>query len=341
MKFLKGLLFTIIALVLVYLIIAIFAPSSYSVTRELTVNSSKEAVWNQINTFEKWQAWSPWKEKDSTLETTYEGTPGEVGSKSSWVGDPEISGTGNMTIRESVPNDRIVYDLEFPEWESKSVGSIKLEDVEDGTKVIWNDAGDFPFLSRPFMLLMDMDEMMGKDFERGLEKLATASANAIPEIKPIEISETELPTRSYLGIRHKTTIAEVTTQEFFATNYKNIFTAVGVQGIQPSGNSSCIFYSWNEEDSTAEAFPCVPIPETLESTPEGMEVVTIPAGKVVKATYYGAYEGGMEAHMKIGEYCKEKNLNSGLVIEEYVNAATAESEEDLITNIYYYLLEEN
>ncbi len=341
MKFLKGLLITLVALFLVYVLLAVFSPKEYSVTRELEVDASKEAVWSQINTFEKWQAWSPWKEKDSTLTSTFEGSAGTIGSKTTWIGDPELSGTGSMTLKESVPNEKIVYDLEFPEWESVSEGYIALEETESGgTKMTWNDKGALPFLMRPMGMFGMFDKMMGPDFEKGLENIGKVASIAKPEKKGIEMSEVELPEITYLGVRHKTTMAEVMTQEFFATNYQNIFTTVGKENIQVAGNSACIYYSWNEVDSTAEAFPCVPISAKPETTPEGMEAVVIPAGNVVKATYYGSYENGMEAHLKIDEYCKEKGLKTGLVIEEYVNAATAESDDDLITNIFYYIIED-
>ena len=47
----------------------------------------------------------------------------------------------------------------------------------------------------------------------------------------------------------------------------------------------------------------------------------------------------IDAHNKMEAYCNENNLKAGLSIEEYVNAETAVSEDELITNIYYLVTE--
>lgn len=340
MKFLKGLLFTLIALILVYLIIAIFSPNNYSVTRELTVDSSIEAVWNQINTFEKWQNWSPWKQKDSTLTSSFEGTPGEVGSKTSWVGDPELSGTGSMTLKESIPNEKFVYDLEFPEWESTSEGYIMLEDAENGgTKITWNDQGELPFIMRPLGLFGMFDRMMGPDFENGLENMKVSAQSFVPNSKTLTITEIELPAISYLGIRHKTTMAEVMEAEFYSSNYGVIMGALSGNEDKVTGAPVAIYYSWNESDSTTEIVPAIPVNDSTLSY-EGTEMVSIPAGKAVKAAYYGPYAGSENAHYALDAYVKEKELKTGLVVEEYANdPTTVASPEEILTNIYYYILE--
>jgi effector-binding domain-containing protein len=339
MKIIKGLLITLLALLAIWVILALFSSKGYDVTREITTEASPEKIWNQISTFEEWQNWSPWKEKDSTLISEYAGTPGTVGSKTSWVGNPDLSGTGSMTINEVLPNSKLGYDLQFGEF-SSSKGFIEISEVNGTSKIVWNDKGDLPFFMRPMALFGMFDKMMGPDFEAGLasiKKLAESSSEAASQ--EITVSQVEMAEAKYLGIRHKTTMAEVMTQEFFASNYQKIFGAIGSENIEVAGNSSCIYYSWNEEDSTTEAFPCVPVSSSVEKAPEGMELVSMPSGKVVKGTFTGPFSGAMATHIKIGEFCEANNLKTGLVYEEYVNAATAVSEDELITNIFYQIIE--
>lgn len=40
-----------------------------------------------------------------------------------------------------------------------------------GTQVVWSMEGDNGFVSKAFCLVMDMDKMVGKDFEEGLANL--------------------------------------------------------------------------------------------------------------------------------------------------------------------------
>ena len=339
MKFIKGLLITLLALFAIWVILALFSSKGYDVTREIKTEASPEQIWNQISEFEKWQSWSPWKAKDPSMESEYQGTPGTIGSKTSWVGDPELSGTGNMTINEVVPNNKLGYDLQFGDI-SSSKGFIEINKVEDSSKITWNDKGDLPFLMRPMALFGMFEKMMGPDFEAGLAKikeLAESDNSSTP--KEIVISQVDMTETKYLGVRHKTTISELMKAEFFGTNFGNIMGAMDKENIQMAGYPSCIYYDWNEVDSTAEALPCIPFASSITKIPEGMEVVTAPTCKALKAAYYGPYNGAAVAHMKLDEYCKANAIKTGLVIEEYANDPTEVAESDILTNIYYLILD--
>lgn len=45
-----------------------------------------------------------------------------------------------------------------------------------GTDVTWSMTGVNPFMMKVMCLFMNMDRMVGKDFEKGLDKLARAVA---------------------------------------------------------------------------------------------------------------------------------------------------------------------
>lgn len=344
MKILKGLLITVLAILAIWVLLALFSTPSTHVERSLEINAPAETVWSKISEFKKWEKWSPWKEKDPTINNTYTGTEGEVGSKMSWVSDS--SGVGYMELLEVIPNEKMVAKLAFTEpWESSSEDTFTLSENEGKTTVTWADHMDIPFLARPIMLFMGMnnekmDEMMGPDFEKGLQNIkALAESDNTTSSQEIAVTKEEVGEAKFLGIRHKTSMSEVLKQEFFATNFGKIFGVVSSQNIQMAGNSSCIYFEWNEVDSTAEAFPCVPVTNSLEEAPEGMEIVTIPAGNVVKASFKGSFTGAMAAHQKIAEYCTSNNIKTGIVYEEYVNAATVTDENEMITNIFYQIIE--
>ena len=178
MKIIKGLLITLLALLVIWIILALFSPKGYNVSREITTEASLEKVWNQISTFEKWQNWSPWKINDSNLKSKYEGTSGSVGSMTSWVGDPQ-SGTGNMTITEVIPNSKLGYDLQFEEF-PVSQGFIEITEENGISTISWNNKGDLPFFMRPVTFFGMFDNMMGPNFEVGLLIIKELS-ESIPE----------------------------------------------------------------------------------------------------------------------------------------------------------------
>jgi hypothetical protein len=64
-------------------------------------------------------------------------------------------------------------ELRFKEpWESTSQAYIKLKDGANGaTDITWEFKGSMPFPWNAMAIFMDMDAAIGKDFEKGLNKL--------------------------------------------------------------------------------------------------------------------------------------------------------------------------
>ena len=120
-----------------------------------------------------WENWSPWMEKDPTVKNSYEGIHGEKGSIMKWEGDRELSGTGQIEIASTDDPNAMHYILTFKvPFEMSSKGSfIVSAESPTKSKVTWSDAGDIPFLMRPMMMFIDMENQIGPDFERGLVKI--------------------------------------------------------------------------------------------------------------------------------------------------------------------------
>lgn len=172
MKILKILGFTVLTIVVIYIVLGLVGPSTYKVERELLIDASPNKVWSQVSDFNAWENWSPWKEKDPTMVNTIEGTPASIGHSNSWSGNPETSGKGGMTFTSIEENKSLTYDLSFTEpWEMSSTGGFTLTEQDGKTLINWYDTGDIPFAQRPMMLFMDLDQMMGPDFEKGLKNI--------------------------------------------------------------------------------------------------------------------------------------------------------------------------
>jgi len=172
MKILKKLSIVLIALVALFFILNLVGPTNYKVERSKTIDAPIEIVYEQISLFNNWDAWSPWKEKDASATYTLDGEDGKVGTRYAWSGDPESTGEGSMTVNENRANKKFGYDLAFTApWEMSSKGYFNFSEANNKTTVNWVDEGDIPFMQRGMMLFMDLDGMMGPEFERGLEKI--------------------------------------------------------------------------------------------------------------------------------------------------------------------------
>ncbi len=170
MKIIKIAGLLLIGLLVIILVLGIAAPKSYHVERSVVVPLPAHQVFEHIQYWRNWQAWSPWAETDSTIRVTIAGIDGEVGSKFQW--DGRQAGRGEMIATKIEKDKELAYHLRFIKpWESESDGYLRLATMGDSTRITWAFYGKSPFPWNVISLFLSMDRMIGKDFERGLERL--------------------------------------------------------------------------------------------------------------------------------------------------------------------------
>ncbi len=153
-------------------------PSEFKVTRSATIAAPPDAIFPYLNNLHNWQVWSPWAKLDPDAKATFTGPDEGVGAQFGWDGNEQI-GAGTMTITGSVPHEQVEYRLEFTRpFEDTSMSRFELEPVDDGTHVTWSMFGKHTLASKAMCLFMNMDEMLGSNFEEGLKNLAQAVKSA-------------------------------------------------------------------------------------------------------------------------------------------------------------------
>ena len=111
-KILLGAIVVIGLMVVIFCVVVALQPSHYHIERAATVNAPAAIVFNQVNDFHKWDAWSPWAKLDSNMKQSYEGAPAGTGAMYSWTGNNQV-GQGRMTITDSKPSELVKIKLEF------------------------------------------------------------------------------------------------------------------------------------------------------------------------------------------------------------------------------------
>ena len=150
--------------------------SSYEVTRSAFIPAPAEAIFPLINSFREWTTWSPWETVDPAMERHYSGNDAGVGAKYSWSGNLK-SGSGNMEIVESAEPRLIRVRLEFTRpFKAVNPTSFTLTPASRGTQVKWTMTGENKGVAKVFALFMNMDKLVGGDFEKGLQQLSAAAA---------------------------------------------------------------------------------------------------------------------------------------------------------------------
>ena len=158
-------------------------PAGYDITRSVVIDADPALVREYAGDLARWDEWTPWKEIDPTIEVTLGEKTRGVGAHQSWTGE---SGSGELTIIDDDPASGIQYALAFDEGSFTSHGELGWAPVDGGTRVTWRMWGEAPGLvARLFFHFLSMEDRVGRDFDRGLEKLRqvveqAAASRAVP-----------------------------------------------------------------------------------------------------------------------------------------------------------------
>ena len=167
-------LLVLIALVAVLAVVVASRPSEFRVERTTIIDAPPAAVFAQVNDFHRWPAWNPWGKLDPTMKQTYEGAPAGVGAAYTWVGNRQV-GEGRMAITESRPDELIRVRLEFVKpLPGTSVAEFTFRPQGNQTAVTWSMTGTNNFMAKAIHLVMNMDRMIGGQFDRGLADMKAA-----------------------------------------------------------------------------------------------------------------------------------------------------------------------
>ena len=159
----------------VVLILAATKPDRFSVRREATVKAPAEKIFPLINDFHQWVTWSPWEHRDPALKRSYSGAESGKGAVYGWEGNSSV-GSGRMEILESTVPSKIVIKLDFIKpFEGHNTAEFTMLPQGDATHVIWLMHGPAPFINKVMQVFMNLDKMIGKDFEAGLASLKQAT----------------------------------------------------------------------------------------------------------------------------------------------------------------------
>jgi uncharacterized protein YndB with AHSA1/START domain len=171
---LRTTLLVLAVIVVVLVVVVALQPSTFRIARSTTIAAPPSAVFAQVNDFRKWEAWNPWGKIDPAMKQSYDGAPSGTGAVYTWTGNKEV-GEGRMTIIESRPNELVRVKLEFfKPFAATNTAEFTFKPEGDQTVVTWSMFGDNNFMAKAAHLFMNMDKMLGDQFEKGLASMKSA-----------------------------------------------------------------------------------------------------------------------------------------------------------------------
>jgi len=147
----------------------LLCPATSHLERSTLIERPPAEVFATLDSFGRFNEWSPWFEMDPTAKYTYSGPASGVGARMAWVGNSAV-GSGSQEIMESVPDSRIVNALDFGGSQAKA--AFKLAPHGNGTQVVWSFDSEHGYnpINRLFGALL-LERVVGNDYEKGLAKL--------------------------------------------------------------------------------------------------------------------------------------------------------------------------
>lgn len=174
-KILVPVLCALVLVVVVVIGIAATKPDTFEVHRSMSINAPASKIYNYISDFHQWASWSPYEKRDPAMTKSYSGAASGKGAAYAWKGNSEV-GEGNMQISEATMPSNVDVQLHFLKpFESNSMANFTLQPDGNATKVTWSMRGPNMFIGKVMSIFMNMDEMIGKDFETGLSNLKTVT----------------------------------------------------------------------------------------------------------------------------------------------------------------------
>ena len=338
MKFLKYLLFLILIVVIGFAIYVAVQPSDFEVSRSRTIEAPAAVLYGNVIDLKNWEAWSPWVEKEPDLKITYPEQTKGVGGAYSWEGK---DGVGKLKIVATETNASIDQEMQFGDYHPSKVNWM-FEPTEDNkTKVTWKMNGEkTPFIFKAFAAFTGgFDNMVGPDFERGLEKLDSL---AVSDMKKYVINIDGVTQHGGGFYLYNTTSCKM---DEFKTKMVEMMTKMGEfvekNKVPMAGAPYVIYHKWDEENNAVMFSCCVPTTSKIIAAESDVLTGQLKPFKALKTTLKGDYENLKEAWETAMKYVPENTLEfteNGPMIESYVtDPMTEPNPANWITEIYLAL----
>lgn len=340
MKALKYFLFVLLILIIGISIYIAVQPNSFEVKRSRTINAPTQVIFNNVIDFKNWEFWSSWLEGDpETVITLSDKTEG-IGGSYTWV---DSHGNGSMRTLETNPPNSITQELQFGDFEPSQV-TWSFEPTEDGkTNVTWKmNSDNIPFIFKASALKEGgFDNMIGPDFERGLEKLDSIIVESMMQYSIKVDGVTNHGGGYYI---YNTSSVKMTD---FKSKMQEMMPRIGKYAmknkIPMAGAPFVLYHKWDEENNAVMFSCCIPTTAQVITTESDILTGQLEPFKAVRTTLQGDYENLKEAWDETFKYIENYQLTpaeTGPMLEVYLtDPGTVPNPADWVTEIYIALAE--
>lgn len=152
------------------LLYAATRPDTFSLQRSTVIQAPPDKLHALINDLHQFNTWNPYDKKDPAMQGRYSGPAAGPGARYAFKGNNEV-GEGSLEITASTPSQVTMrLDMSAPMQASNTI-DFTLVPRGSATEVTWAMQGACPFIAKLMGVFINMDAMIGRDFEAGLAGL--------------------------------------------------------------------------------------------------------------------------------------------------------------------------
>lgn len=332
MKLMKRLLVGLAGLLIALVVIGFLLPSSARVERSIVIDRPASLIFPLLNSYQRFNDWSPWHGIDPNTEYTYGEIASGVGATMTWKGN-ETVGSGKQTITASEPDSRVASELEFGD---AGISQVEMRLTAEGrsTRVTWSFQADIgnDLIGRYFGLLMD--RFVGPDYEKGLTRLK-ALVETFPDIDiaGIDIQLVDVSAKPILYVTASSTQDISAISRAYTDAYSLIAPALEAAKLSPAGPLMGIDNYWDDRGYGFDA--AIPVERTDLDVKAPVQAGQTYAGRAVRVHYIGPYSGLVEAQRKGAAFALVHGLKQhDRVYTEFVSDPDTTPEAELISDTY-------
>ena len=150
---------------------AAMRPDTFRVQRSADIKAAPEKIFPLINDLRRFNTWNPFEKKDPNLKRSYTGPENGKGAAYAFEGNGDV-GKGTLEILDSAPASKVTMALRMREpFQVDHKVDFSLQAKGESTEVTWAMQGAVPYFAKIIHLFIDMDRMVGTEFEAGLASL--------------------------------------------------------------------------------------------------------------------------------------------------------------------------
>ena len=340
MRFLKRLVVFLLVLIVLAIGVAFLLPNSAHVERATTIARPPSMVFAVLDSYRRFNDWSPWVGKDPNAHYTITGPVAGVGAKESWVGDPKTVGSGSQEIIESKPNESVTMALDFGDM-GKAKARFLLSPDAKGTRVTWTLDTQAP-LALDGQLLFNvigrymglfMDKMVGPDYETGLAKLKTL-IESFPDVDIGGVSgdAVTLAPRAIYFVSASSGPDGESAKAVLTEAYGKLGKYLGDNGLTMQGAPLTITTSYDKSGWKFDA--AIPVDRNNAATRDDIQSGATYGGPAVQFIHVGPYDKLGDTITKAYAWLSVQGYKAkGRLIEDYISDPGKTAPEQLQTKV--------